>query len=505
MICKSLAWFAFLAMTLHASSSAVVLNEVMANPAGSEYTDEFIEILQGDSAAVDLTGWAITDGEAEDVLLPMVGGTMTLEAGGLALILDSGYTGAYAGRVPPGTLLLTVADGALCDGGLSNSTPEALGLLDALGQVVDAVWTRPDLLEDISLERRDPGTVCVPCWLPGRGEGGSPGSPNTVLRRRWAGEMSLQDRSLLLRASGWEGCRGRLLAHAGQAPCLHHLDLGSVDLAVGEEQELDLPQLALDGWNPLIIELEDEAGEIVTLLDTLAWAPRRGSVVIEAVQVTGRDWIQLLWPYPCPLLLDGLEVESRAFSLSLEGWLPENGRLLLGPDPPACPETVHIPRNLSLAMAGGAWVMDEAGQVLDEAQWPEHPEEARPWRRLDPGEPGDSPDNWRAEALLVAGCPPPALGGVEPVPGKAWALSRREISCSRGGEAPLVARHSEEGAWILHLYHLDGSLLLSKRGHGRELVWNGLGEAGAALPPGLYLLHLAGSQGEALFPLSLVP
>lgn len=497
-------WLALLAgLAVAPHCLGVVLNEVMANPDGSEYTDEFVELLQQDSVWVDLAGWSIGDGEGEDMLLPLDGGGLMLGPGALAIILDSGYSGAYDAVLPAQALRLTVADGALGGGGLSNSQSEKLTLRNALGLAADSLWTRPGSPEGFSLERRDAQAGCDSCWALSRTEGGSPGQPNTVLRRRWEAELHVAAQHVDILATGLEGCVGRMWAQVGREPCLAHSDLGPVELSVGEWLELPLPAPLLDGWNPLSIVLEDDQGARIPLLDTLWLAPMGSRLVLEAVQAAGNDWIQLHWMGNCPLLLDGLVLESRGFSAPLEGWLPAGGRVLVGSLPPVCGESTHVQRSLSLALAGTAWLNGRDGQVLDEAQWPEDPVNGWPWRRLDPSQAGDDPANWRAEPTLEAGCAPLSLGGVDPPRGKTWAVNRQHLNGARPGAESLVARQARWGSWRLDLYHLDGGLLLTLKGEGQELVWNGLGANGAILPAGLYLLRLEGEAGTALFPLSI--
>lgn len=45
-----------------APASRMMLNEVLADPSGSERADEFIEVVNAGTSAVDLTGWTLSDG-----------------------------------------------------------------------------------------------------------------------------------------------------------------------------------------------------------------------------------------------------------------------------------------------------------------------------------------------------------------------------------------------------------------------------------------------------------
>jgi hypothetical protein len=109
----------------------VAITEVLANPAGSENTQEFVELFNRGSAAVSLGGWTLEDKSGKDVLPEAM-----LAPGAYALVVADSYNPADGKDPAPadGTLLLHVA-GRLGSDGLSNSG-EAIRLLDAAGQVV---------------------------------------------------------------------------------------------------------------------------------------------------------------------------------------------------------------------------------------------------------------------------------------------------------------------------------------------------------------------------------
>src|SRR5206468_9079998 len=84
----------------------VVLNEVMANPAGAEPAQEWVELYNDGSGAVSLAGFAIEDAGGRSDL---AGGV--LEPGAFALVVSDAYVaGDGADPAPaPGTLLVRVA------------------------------------------------------------------------------------------------------------------------------------------------------------------------------------------------------------------------------------------------------------------------------------------------------------------------------------------------------------------------------------------------------------
>ncbi len=483
---------------------ALCLNEVLANPAGSEYEDEFIELWQDDSLAVDLTGWRVGDGTASDELLPWAGGSLLLAPGGLALILDSGHQGAYLAGLPPGTLLLSVPDGALGSGGLSNSSPEEIQLLDAAGQLVDRVWTRPELPEGRSLERREPGRSCADCWHESRAEGGTPGRLNSVRQRDDELRIRTLDATgLELEASGRLGFHGRVGIRAGLAPCLDSLDL-PLELEPGARQWIPWPDLPLPGQNPLQLEARPGTDEVQQLLDTLGWrTPTPGELFIEALQPSGADWLQLR-SRQCPCRLDGLRLTGRSFALALSGDLPAGGRLLLGALPPDCPDLLADGRSLSLGLEGGVELTGPAGQPLDAAAWPPPGEDAWPWRRLDPARAGDDPSNWLAAPGLMPGCAPAELPAPTQAPA-GWWVSGSRLCPGDGPDGCWVAEAGPQipASWRCEIWTLEGRLRASFTVRALRLVWDGRDEAGRVLETGLYLVRLSGGGREELHMLTI--
>ena len=109
----------------------IVITEVLANPAGSETTQEFVEILNAGTEAVVLGGLVIADKAGSD-LLP----EQALAPGECALIVGEQYDPADGKDIPPrdGTLLVRVP-GRIAGDGLSNAG-EPLRLLTSGGDVV---------------------------------------------------------------------------------------------------------------------------------------------------------------------------------------------------------------------------------------------------------------------------------------------------------------------------------------------------------------------------------
>ena len=109
----------------------LVITEVLANSAGSETTQEFVEIYNAGGEDVDLAGIVIADKAGSDSLPEAI-----LSPGAFALVVAEKYDPAGAGDVPPrdGTLLVRVP-GRIGSDGLSNAG-EPVRLLTSAGDVI---------------------------------------------------------------------------------------------------------------------------------------------------------------------------------------------------------------------------------------------------------------------------------------------------------------------------------------------------------------------------------
>lgn len=164
----------------------VILTEVMFDPVGSEYTDEFVEIYNSSkSDSVSLIGWRLTDGSGDDDVIGTGKGLFILP-GQYAIILDRDYFGnstAYDLLIPEEALILTVDGSTLGSSGLSNSRTEAVSLLDAAGYVVSqyfySIGNCPGHSDEkINLQGNDDDEN----WADSRVINGSPGFVNSVAR-----------------------------------------------------------------------------------------------------------------------------------------------------------------------------------------------------------------------------------------------------------------------------------------------------------------------------------
>lgn len=166
-----------------ATFSQVVLSEIMFDPAYSEQTDEFVEIVNLSDDPVDLSGWRIGDGIGDDALVD-AGEGMTVLPGQHAVILDADYfdgSTTYDGAIPEDALVLSIDGTTFGSGGLSNSQPEYVTLSDAIGRVIAQVLYSTGNEPGHSDEKIDlAGSDDAENWADSERLHGTPGFRNSV-------------------------------------------------------------------------------------------------------------------------------------------------------------------------------------------------------------------------------------------------------------------------------------------------------------------------------------
>jgi len=157
------------------AAASLVVNEVMANPL-SEARGEFVELYNAGDEPVDVAGFVLTDGDAQDRLQGWQGGTTVVPAGAFAVVLDTGFDGDY--ELPPGAVLLSTGDAQLGNG-LAVGDP--VGLLLPDGATLLSSYSFPfNPGNGVSAERRAPDAPDkADAWL-GCPCAASPGAPNCV-------------------------------------------------------------------------------------------------------------------------------------------------------------------------------------------------------------------------------------------------------------------------------------------------------------------------------------
>ncbi len=150
----------------------LVITEVMTEAVDQD-VGEFVEIKNDGFDTVDLTGFAVADGDGDDTLQSFDGGATELEPGAYALIVDAEYVpDTY--DLPDGTVLVTTGDTTIGNG-LSKDDPISL-FAPGEAVAVTTYGTPDDATDNLplssattgkSVERRvvadpdEPGNWCV--------------------------------------------------------------------------------------------------------------------------------------------------------------------------------------------------------------------------------------------------------------------------------------------------------------------------------------------------------
>jgi hypothetical protein len=141
---KALGVAAVLGVGAQQGYGAVVISEIMFNPAGSfdgtaDRTSEWAEIYNTGPAAEDISGWRLDD---EDSNFGAIAAGTTLAPGQVAVIFDSRFISEGAFRtewsVPAEALVLGVTFQSL--GNTPSTQGEDLTIVDAGSNVVDAAF-----------------------------------------------------------------------------------------------------------------------------------------------------------------------------------------------------------------------------------------------------------------------------------------------------------------------------------------------------------------------------
>jgi hypothetical protein len=125
----------------------VFINEVLLNEPGSDVNGEFVELVNGGTAAVDLSGWTLSDSAS----LRHTFASGTTVAPGKAVVVFGGASG-----IPSGTVAVAASTGTL---GLSNSGDTVI-LKNSAGTTVESIVFAASLasVDGVSANRSPDGS-----------------------------------------------------------------------------------------------------------------------------------------------------------------------------------------------------------------------------------------------------------------------------------------------------------------------------------------------------------
>ena len=184
-ICAGLA--ALILVLSNPIRAQIVLSEVMYDPVGSDYHDEYIELVNNsETEPVNLDGWRLGGEEDLDLLVDK-GAGLVLQPGQFALVLDGSYFGnstTYE-TLHPNVVLLAIQDRAFGKTGWPNNREGTVILSTAGGDTVEIFRYPPVEQSGFSWEKIDlkAGTA-ADNWGKALVEGGTPGRLNSVYEQR---------------------------------------------------------------------------------------------------------------------------------------------------------------------------------------------------------------------------------------------------------------------------------------------------------------------------------
>jgi hypothetical protein len=500
----------------NAVRAQVAINEVMFNPVGSEFFDEYIELYNYGNSAIDLTGWRIGDGEGSDGFFD-VGKGLVLLPDRFALVLDADYFDRSTSYdpLPYEALILTVDGPTLGNGGLNNSTDERVVLISVDGDTVSAVVYRAPNAPGVSEEKVDPvASDDADNWVDSRWVGGTPGRVNSVSAKRV--DISVRAVTDSIRVPWMQSAsldcvvqnRGRepvaqIRVQVNGLPNAVSLEAGF--LAAGDSTRLVVDIGTLPGGVYEITADGQLAGDEDPLNQTARWIVSvgfaRGIVVINEVMAapkTGDEWVELL-----NLGNDAIDLRGwRLADVTTEGFVVRGeisgrGLVVFSQDDATSLNLSSWPR---LNNQGDVLVLrDVIGSVVDSVAYPPASMGVS-LERIDPSAPGTDFENWLAstQGSTAAGAnsvSAPKVDSVSLVADPNPFEKETRITYS----LPVSRAHVD--LWVFDRMGRKVRSLLdaAEAGSSRDIIWDGRSDQQQFLSPGVFVLYLEAhsSDGQA--------
>ncbi len=528
---------AVLALLIPCGSAAgrVVISEVMFDPSGSEFYDEFIEVQNTGDEPVDLAGWSVGDGDETDLLV-FPGGDTLLKPGTFGLILDSGYFAhsTLYDPLPESALILTVADATLGNSGLSNSRPERIVLVSSSGDTVGvAVYTTGNA-PGFSEEKVDPAGGDGPeNWADSRWAGGTPGRVNSVSPKAYDLALTRVSQTPFSVPAG--GARDFILevANRGRRPA----STFSVTVEGIARWRREFPSLAPadslrvetpignvpSGRFEYVATLAFDADEDTTN-NRVAWTVLGGvgprAVVVNEVMFAPAEgdpeWVELHNRSGQALDMIGWQIQDARPSGETFGREPlqlqPDAYLVVAEDVDRfynrfVDRTIQVvapERWVRLNDSGDAVVVrDATGAVVDRMAYGNREFVGRSLERISGSAPSDDVRNWLSSTHDDGATPGRAnsvalqsgVDAVQLVADPNPFYDRVEIRYL------LPTSRADVNLWVYDRFGHPVKTLLNAAAGGsqRKVTWDGMDEDGAPLKPGIYILFLEVSLEDRIF------
>ncbi len=517
------------------AESRVVISEVMFDPSGSEFTDEYIEIQNTGDEPVNLAGWKAGDGDEADELVFEGGGSL-LPPGAFGLILDAGYfaNSTRYDPLPASALILTVSDATLGNSGLSNSAPERVVLVSSSGDTVGAMVYTTGNRPGFSEEKIDPAGGDGPDnWTDSRWEGGTPGRANSVSPRDYDLALSRVSESPFPVPAGVTRDFVLAVENRGRRPAsVFSVEVDGISgwrrdfpgLGPAEILRIETPiGIVPPGRHEYVARVAFDADEEPSnnqLTWTVLGGAGPGAVVVNEVMASPAEgdpeWVELFNRSGKALDLVAWRIDDAASSGGRFGREP----LLLAPDTYlVVAEDVdrfysRFPDRTVRVVAPGRWarlndsgdavvVRDATGGVVDRMSYGEAPFDGLSLERISASGSGDDPQNWLASTHRDGATPGrensvaqgSGINAVQLLAEPNPFYDRVEIRYL------LPAPRADVNLWVYDRSgHPVKSLLNAAEGGSRRSVtWDGTGDDGAPLKPGIYILFLETLLEDRIF------
>jgi hypothetical protein len=130
-------------------NAQIIISEVMFNLEGSDSPNEFVELYNSNTTAIDISDWIIADKLSTD---DFAEGNHIIPAFSYALIVEGDFDGIlYSGLIPESTIIIPV-DGTAIGNNLGN-TADSLFLINQIGDTIDFMGWNSGITEGFSIEK----------------------------------------------------------------------------------------------------------------------------------------------------------------------------------------------------------------------------------------------------------------------------------------------------------------------------------------------------------------